>query len=148
MKKFEKVIFVIYLMLFILFIMLKFDGSFHYLYNIRYSIMENKKYGLANISLIPLKTIKNYLKVLPEFYAIKNLLGNIIPFIPFGYFIPIYIYKYKKSFFCVIFSFILLCITIETIQYIFSIGFFDIDDIILNLIGLILGYLIFKIIKK
>ncbi|MBS5794910.1 MAG: VanZ family protein [Clostridiales bacterium] len=140
MRKNQKIIFIIYLLLFLLFVILKFDGSFNNLINTYNNIMNNRNNGIVNINLIPFRTINSYLKTLPSIFSIYNLLGNIIPFIPLGYFVSLYFNK--NNIFKITFIFIFILFFIEFIQLIFLIGFFDIDDIILNFIGLIIGYII------
>ena len=67
-----------------------------------------------------------------------NVIGNIVLFIPFGYFVSDYL-KAKKIHHILIPS-VLISLTAELIQY--KIGrAFDIDDIILNFLGAILGFM-------
>ncbi len=140
MNKVEKIIFTIYFLLFLLFIILKFDGSFNTLINTHNNIINNRDNGILNINLVPFRTIFGYLRNLPSGFAVYNLFGNIIPFVPLGYFISLY---FNKSMFIkIIFIFSFILFLIEFIQFIFLIGFFDIDDFILNFIGLIIGYII------
>ncbi len=147
MNKIGKIIFIIYFILFLLVIIFKFDGTFNNIINTHNSIINNRNEGILNINLVPFKTIYIYLKNLPSGFAIYNLFGNIIPFIPLGYFIPLYFNK-KNRFIKSIFIFIFILFFIEFSQFIFCIGYFDIDDIILNFIGLIIGYIILIIIKN
>lgn len=73
----------------------------------------------------------------------KNVLGNMIMFMPYGFFIA-YVLKLKKLRTITLLS-LLVSLTIETTQL--AIGrVFDVDDIILNVIGGIIGFYIFKII--
>lgn len=91
-------------------------------------------------NFIPFKEIMRYSFTSSLFY--KNVLGNVLLFIPFGYFVN-YILKNRKI---IIATFITLVtsLSIEIIQM--NIGrSFDIDDIILNLTGGIIGYFIYKI---
>ena len=72
---------------------------------------------------------------------IYTVVGNILLFVPFGYFISRYT-KPKKILQIIILS-IIASTTIELMQL--NIGrTFDIDDIFLNLLGGILGYFIYK----
>lgn len=57
---------------------------------------------------------------------------NILFFIPIGY-----LFRQKRY----IISTLIICLSIESIQYIFSLGIFDICDIIFNIIGFFIGYL-------
>lgn len=71
-----------------------------------------------------------------------NVFGNVLIFMPFGYFIPLLMKQKKNVFFTTLFSFELsLCV--EIIQLFFKLGSFDVDDIFLNTIGGFLGYLLF-----
>ena len=72
-----------------------------------------------------------------------NMLGNVVAFMPFGFFIPV-ITK-KRSFFNVAFLSFELTLLIELMQLIFKVGIFDIDDLFLNTLGGILGYVCYAI---
>lgn len=70
-----------------------------------------------------------------------NILGNILMFVPFG-FLGLLHKKYQnfKTLFITFFS---VLIIVETLQYFTRLGVFDVDDLILNTLGLYLGYFIF-----
>lgn len=75
----------------------------------------------------------------------RNVIGNIALFIPFGFFTSFYLKLEKKRF--VLFLTMLVSLVIEFIQL--NIGrAFDVDDIILNVVGGFLGYLIYRILDK
>ncbi|MBQ9827927.1 MAG: VanZ family protein [Lachnospiraceae bacterium] len=76
-----------------------------------------------------------------------NLLGNVIAFIPFGFFYPIII-KRHSSFWRTFFGALCLSLIIETIQFLTKVGAFDVDDLILNTFGGVLGYLLFKLVNR
>jgi glycopeptide antibiotics resistance protein len=99
---------------------------------------QDVNYGTNNF--IPFKEILRYEPGSKLF--IKNILGNIILFIPFGLFVS-YILKSRK----VSPILIITLITSGVIEYTqLKIGrTFDIDDIILNIAGGFIGYLIFII---
>lgn len=94
-------------------------------------------YG-SGINIIPFKEIMRY-----EFGSkmfIYNVLGNILIFVPFGYFISRYV-KPKKIL-PIIVDALITSVTVETVQL--KIGrSFDIDDIILNIVGAIIGYFVY-----
>ncbi|MBO6195238.1 MAG: VanZ family protein [Bacilli bacterium] len=100
---------------------------------------QDVNYGTNNF--VPFKEIFRY-----EFGSkvfMHNIIGNILLFIPFGYFVS-HIMKTRKPFAMFIISVITSC-TIEFTQL--KIGrTFDVDDIILNLLGCIIGYLAYVII--
>lgn len=93
-------------------------------------------YGTNNF--IPFKEIFRYTIGSHKFF--RNIIGNILLFVPFGFFTSYYL-KNKKM----ITTFILTLITSTTIEIVqYYIGrVFDIDDIILNVIGGIIGFLLF-----
>ena len=73
----------------------------------------------------------------------KNVIGNMIMFMPYGFFIA-YILKLKKVKYITLLS-LLVSVTIETTQLVIG-RVFDVDDIILNVIVAIIGFYTFKII--
>ncbi len=100
---------------------------------------QDVNFGTNNF--IPFKEIFRYDFGTPKF--IKNIVGNIIMFIPFGFFAS-YFLKSKKLTLPLILTIILTC-TIETVQYYIG-RVFDIDDIILNVIGGIIGFLLYVVV--
>lgn len=76
---------------------------------------------------------------------IKNVIGNMVMFMPYGFFTG-YFLKINKASVVLLLS-MLVSTSIEIIQgYIGRV--FDIDDIILNVIGSIIGFLIYKLFNK
>lgn len=144
-KKLIKILFYIYIAFLILFVVLKFDGSFERIISLHNSIIENEKDGLRNINLIPFRSISPYLRNITEPYAFKNILANILVFIPLGFFVS---NKNSKNVFKTLVICISVILSIECIQLLFKIGFFDVDDIILNFIGSLIGMGINKILIK
>lgn len=77
--------------------------------------------------------------------AVLNIYGNIICFVPFGLYFT-WIFKKKKRLFIKIYMMtFLFSLTIECIQLFCMIGIFDVDDLLLNTFGGILGYVLCKI---
>lgn len=97
----------------------------------------------SDSNFIPLKEMFRY-KIGTQLF-LKNVLGNMIMFVPYGFFVS-YFLKLKNGFSMFILT-LITSITIEVTQL--SIGrVFDIDDIILNLIGGMVGFLLYYIINK
>lgn len=97
---------------------------------------QDNNYGISNF--VPFKEIFRYDFGTPKF--MKNIVGNIMLFIPYG-FIASYLIKNKKFSTITILT-IIVSLTIETVQYYIG-RVFDIDDVILNLTGGIIGFLIY-----
>lgn len=101
----------------------------------------------SNMNLKPFYTIDNYMSVIlrrpdsPYFRkCLTELLGNILLFIPAGWLLP-KIFKRMKRFFPFIGICILSILFVETFQLFTLLGHFDVDDIILNLFGMLIGYI-------
>ena len=73
-----------------------------------------------------------------------NVLGNVFVFIPFGVFLPALFEKCQKLITVIWFSFE-LSFLVELIQLVTKVGSFDVDDLLLNTIGGMLGYFVYKI---
>lgn len=122
----------------------------------------------VNYNIIPFQSINNYLRHMSNFgiinmdsfhylpfgllhFAInvftvsfKNLLGNVLLFVPFGLILPTFFTK-KRFLRTFIYAFI-FSTAIEMIQFIFLTSRrADVDDIILNVMGGILGYVVYLI---
>ena len=104
----------------------------------------------ANLNLEPFHTIRLFLKVLDQqIYsaaAVINLGGNVIMFIPLGFLLPQVFPGLQKFRHCILAT-VLIITTVELTQLFTLLGSCDIDDLILNLLGASIGYLIFKCIK-
>ena len=96
----------------------------------------------ATNNFIPFKEILRYNITSHLFF--KNVLGNMILFLPFGFYTSYYL-KVDKIKIPFLLTFI-ASISIEVVQM--CIGrVFDVDDIILNVIGGALGYYIYSILR-
>lgn len=102
------------------------------------------------INLIPFKVIQEtYIAVNKDHYYdyfIINFLGNILIFVPFGFFLPI-IFRKMDSLKRVLFTGFAISLFIEIIQFPLYRGT-DIDDLWLNTSGVLVGYLTYKTIKN
>lgn len=76
--------------------------------------------------------------------SLLQIVGNIVMFLPWGFLIP-YIWKEMRSFSCVLLASLGFTLMIECVQFITKRGLFELDDIVHNTIGGILGYGIFMI---
>jgi glycopeptide antibiotics resistance protein len=99
-------------------------------------------------NLVPLKTIKQYINNREYFNLdiwIKNLFGNIIMFIPIGLLLPLLnqrmlkIFKFTGTAMAILFS-------VELVQMLLRVGSFDVDDIILNTLGALIGLVFTRVV--
>ena len=63
---------------------------------------------------------------------------------PFGFFLPIISRRSKKWYNTVMFGFV-FSLMLETLQLVFKVGSFDVDDMLLNTLGGVIGYIVFAI---
>ncbi|HEC32787.1 MAG TPA: VanZ family protein [Candidatus Kaiserbacteria bacterium] len=99
-------------------------------------------------NFVPFKTILMYLSGHPTWIVAKNnLVGNIALFVPLGLFLP-FLSKHSLRFRTVTSIALAVGIAMESIQILFRTGVFDVDDIILNALGVVVGYGIFIYVKK
>lgn len=106
----------------------------------------NTNINIHDIQFIPFAGIIEMIKGGITFHSMINILGNIIMFMPIGFLAPILFNKLDNLKSIAILGF---CISlfIEFTQ-LFLTRATDIDDLILNTLGTILGYLVFSSLKK
>lgn len=76
---------------------------------------------------------------------VKNVLGNMLMFLPYGFFVSFYL-KNKKPWLTLILT-VIASFSIELVQMVIG-RVFDIDDILLDLLGGYLGYLVYYWLSK
>lgn len=99
-------------------------------------------------NFIPFKTIFINIQNLSGWHDLSNLVGNIVAFIPFGMFLVLLFKKKGMSFKGVLARSLSLSLCLECLQVVFTIGNFDVDDLILNTSGGLLGYCAIKLYDK
>ncbi len=77
----------------------------------------------------------------------RNIVLNILLFVPLGFLLPMYSDKLKKAYKVVGIGLAVTTI-IEIIQYITKLGIFEIDDILNNTLGTLIGYSVFMMYTK
>ncbi|RGY99630.1 VanZ family protein [Clostridium sp. AM58-1XD] len=75
-----------------------------------------------------------------------NIFGNVIGFLPCGFFLPVVSRRSRKWYNTFLLSFC-LSLAIETVQLVFKVGSFDVDDLFLNTMGGILGYFLYQAVQ-
>ncbi|QZY54158.1 VanZ family protein [Crassaminicella profunda] len=114
------------------------------LYLVFFSTYYGRDYHHGSYNFMPLKTISQYLFLKHGIKAtIVNIGGNILAFMPLGFLYPIVWKKANKYKYILSVSLILTCF-IEIVQYIVGVGTCDIDDVLLNVVGGLLGYILYK----
>ena len=99
-----------------------------------------------NINLVPFRTIGGYMDRLYNsagklnHQAVINLGGNVIMFIPLGFLLPFVSDRAKKLKNCFVLTFVVI-LSVERLQFATLLGSFDIDDLLLNMIGIFMGWM-------
>ncbi|WP_255263786.1 VanZ family protein [Peptoniphilus sp. oral taxon 386] len=102
--------------------------------------------GSWGVNIIPFRTMKSYIKYSGVFHVFLNIAGNILIFIPFGTMLPM-LYDDMRKFYRVAVLSATFSFLVEIVQF-FVGRSVDIDDFILNTIGGMIGYFVFKMIQN
>lgn len=95
-------------------------------------------------NLVPFKEINRFLtyrRALGMKAVMLNIVGNIAAFVPLGILLPVFSMQCEKLWRTVLYSFE-LSFLVEVLQLVFRVGSFDVDDLILNTLGGLLGFLL------
>ena len=98
-------------------------------------------YGNANFDLFS-SYKEAYHKM--EISLFRNIVLNMLLFVPFGFLLPFYSQKFQKVYRVVLIG-LLSSVLIETLQYVTKTGIFEIDDILNNTMGMLIGCCFWKI---
>ncbi|WP_040036931.1 VanZ family protein [Bacillus thermotolerans] len=103
------------------------------------------RYGPSN-NFIPFSSISNLIDHFYFMVPLKNIAGNIILFVPFGFMLTL---KFNKlnGLMAPVIAGIMSSTFIEIVQLLLPSRAFDIDDIILNTLGTMIGFFVLKATK-
>ncbi|MFS0557773.1 VanZ family protein [Brevibacillus sp. 179-C9.3 HS] len=73
-----------------------------------------------------------------------NLAGNVILFVPLGLLVPLVFFRFQNIH-RVFFLTLAVSLLIEILQLMLSLGSFDVDDLLLNVVGGLIGYGMFRV---
>ena len=92
-------------------------------------------------NFIPFREMKRFWKYRKQLgvWSVINLFGNVVIFIPFGFFEAVA--SLRRSFLWTVADGFFLSMVVEFFQFISKVGRFDVDDLLLNTSGVIIGYL-------
>ncbi len=103
--------------------------------------------GLDTANFTLFKTIRMYIDYSYKLNSFENLVGNIVVFVPFGFLFP-YVMKRGRNFFIMLLNAFIFVTGIEVFQLFSAFGAFDVDDILLNCFGAVIGYFLYLIFDK
>ena len=91
-------------------------------------------------NFIPFRELTRYSIGSNLFY--KNVIGNILLFMPYGFFASYYLRLDKKRIACMLVF--IVSLSVECVQLLIG-RCFDVDDILLNLIGGMIGFFVYRL---
>lgn len=100
------------------------------------------------VNKVPFHTIKQFFNTMRynnDLKAFGNLVGNAILFAPMGLLLPLF-HKAFRRIWIFLPTVIIMVSGVEYLQHRFSIGGADVDDIILNVVGAMIVYFVYKFI--
>ena len=127
-----------------------------YLALLSYLMFFSEDFGRTNTdrgyayNLVPFKEISRfvtYYDILGMEALIINLVGNVAAFMPFGFFMPVVSRRSRGPVRIILLGFG-FSLMLETIQLVFRVGSFDVDDLILNTLGAGLGFFCYRRVQR
>jgi glycopeptide antibiotics resistance protein len=101
----------------------------------------------SHANYMPFKTIFSQLRGEPRWStAIINLVGNVALFVPLGFLVP-FVYRkmtWQKSLVLAV----AVGLTMEGMEGVFRVGIVDVDDVMLNALGVMIGYQVFTVCER
>ena len=104
-------------------------------------------FWISAISLRKFKRFCRYRYILGNKAFFINVFGNVIAFMPMGFLQPLLSDRQRRKILVVLNCFI-VSLLVETIQLVFKIGCFDVDDLFLNTLGGLFGLMIYFVFQK
>lgn len=101
---------------------------------------------VRNANVIPFHSLYEYTTRWDHFNVdiiLTNTFGNILLYIPLGFFLPLFIMK-GSGMMKVVKQAAILIFLVNLAQYVLHLGRFDVDDVILGTVGALIGYLIYR----
>lgn len=97
--------------------------------------------GERSLNLTLFSSYSRILKLYNCFDLVKQIVDNVLVFVPLGILLPAaYNAKHEtKSYVFVVFAGFIMSLTIELLQYVFSVGFTEVDDLLNNVWGTMAG---------
>jgi len=130
--------FIFYVILFLSIIVFKYVSPLE--------LLSNNRPDYRSTNLVPFRTIRSYLTGnadISRTVILNNVLGNIGLFIPLGIYLQLF--KRNKRIPASFLTILIISLSVEIIQFIFAIGAADVDDILLNCMGGIIGILCYRL---
>ena len=133
----SRIAFVIYMIVLVYFLLLS-DGFGR--------TVQRDEYQFNLIPFVEIMRFVTYREYLGFYNVMINLVGNVVAFIPFGALIRWVINRSVRWYHVMGYTF-LFSLSVELLQLIAKVGDFDVDDLILNTFGGLLGFFVYCILR-
>ena len=133
----SRIAFVIYMIVLVYFLLLS-DGFGR--------TVQRDEYQFNLIPFVEIMRFVTYREYLGFYNVMINLVGNVVAFIPFGALIRWVINRSVRWYHVMGYTF-LFSLSVELLQLIAKVGAFDVDDLILNTFGGLLGFFVYCILR-
>lgn len=100
----------------------------------------DRKCGKPHAMLIPFWELTKVIKGVERSFYIKQILGNLIMLLPFGYMLPMLRKVTLKQ---VLLISMLFSVSIEVLQFVTGRGLMEFDDVFNNTVGAVLGFIVY-----
>ncbi len=144
MKNIKKIIRIILYTMFIIYCLVVINIVFMRGSRDGYGVLE---YIKSTSNFIPFKTIIKFIRAIPSGFvtlAFANIVGNFLLFLPMGMLLPCVFTRLNK-FWKILLTILTMIWCVELLQGFLRVGIMDIDDVILNMSGAMIGYGIIRI---
>ena len=123
-----------------------FDADLFYVFSDGFGRSEYTEYHYNLTLFKEIRRFYTYRELVGTKAFLLNIVGNVVCFMPFGFILPIITRLGERWLNTLLLSF-LLTLSIETIQLVFRVGSFDVDDMFLNTVGGAAGYVSVTMLK-
>lgn len=133
----SRIAFIIYMLILVYFLLLS-DG-----------FGRTVRYDKMHFNLIPFVEIMRFIRYRESigfFYVVINLVGNVVAFIPFGALIRWVINRRVRWYQVTGYTF-MFSLSVELLQLVAKVGSFDVDDLILNTLGGLVGFFVYYVLR-
>lgn len=107
----------------------------------------DREYRYNLVPFVEIRRFWTYREQLGFLAVFTNIFGNVIGFIPLGFILPIISNCTRSGSFITVIGFT-LSMCVEVIQLMTKVGSFDVDDLILNTLGAVIGYILFTVCNR
>lgn len=148
-RKYLFLVFIFYMVMVIDFTLID-DSLGRNIFNIfKWNETAFKHFLEENTNFTPFVTIKLFINGYKNdrvslITMLENIVGNVVVFMPFPFFAKIFFGKFSKWYY-IFFSVLIVVVSVELLQFLFMTGTTDVDDVILNVAGAMLFYLLLNI---